>query len=100
MRCWGENMRKRSLLLLLAVVLFFLGALSRMEEDRRAAGKQQLETALRRTAVTCYASEGFYPPDVAYMQEHYGLQFDEQNYIVRYERPVSNWMPDITVLER
>ena len=93
-------MKKRSLLLLLAVVLFFLGALSRMEEDRRAAGRQQLETALRRTAVTCYASEGFYPPDVAYMQEHYGLQFDEESYVIRYERPVSNWMPDITVLEK
>ena len=93
-------MKKRRLLLLLAVAVFFLGALSRMEEDRRAAGRQQLETALRRTAVTCYASEGFYPPDVAYMQEHYGLQFDEESYVIRYERTASNWMPDITVLEK
>lgn len=82
------------------LVVFFLSALSRLEADRRAEGKQQLEEVLRRTAVSCYASEGFYPPDVAYMQEHYGLQFDEKNYIIRYERPVSNWMPDITVLER
>lgn len=93
-------MKKRSLILLLALVIFFLSALSRLEADRRAEGKQQLEEVLRRTAVSCYASEGFYPPDVAYMQEHYGLQFDEKNYIIRYERPVSNWMPDITVLER
>ena len=64
------------------------------------AGKQQLETVLRRTAVSCYAAEGFYPPDVAYMQENYGLQYDEETYVIRYERPASNWMPDITVLER
>ena len=93
-------MKKRSLILLLILAIFFLSALSRLEADHRAEGKQQLEEVLRRTAVSCYASEGFYPPDVAYMQEHYGLQFDEQNYIIRYERPVSNWMPDITVLER
>ena len=93
-------MRKRSLILLLVIGVFFLSAVSRLEDDRREAGKQQLETVLRRTAVSCYASEGFYPPDVAYMQEHYGLQFDEETYIVRYERPASNWMPDITVLER
>lgn len=93
-------MKKRSLILLMILAVFFLSALSRLEADRRAEGKQQLEEVLRRTAVSCYASEGFYPPDVAYMQEHYGLQFDEKNYIIRYERPVSNWMPDITVLER
>ena len=93
-------MKKRSLILLMILTVFFLSALSRLEADRKSEGKQQLEEVLRRTAVSCYASEGFYPPDVAYMQEHYGLQFDGKNYIIRYERPVSNWMPDITVLER
>ena len=93
-------MRKRSLILLLAVGLFFLLALSRLEEDRRAVGAEQLEAAVRKTAVSCYASEGFYPPDVAYLQEHYGLQYDEETYVIHYERTASNWMPDITVLER
>lgn len=93
-------MKKRSLALLLAVALLFLGAVNRLEDGRRAAGVQQLETALRRTAVSCYAAEGFYPPDVAYMQEHYGLRFDEENYVVHYQVTASNWMPDITVLER
>ena len=94
------GMKKRSLILLLAVALLFFGAMQRMEASRRTAGKQQLETALRRAAVSCYASEGFYPPDVAYLQEHYGLQFDEETYIVHYELLASNWMPEITVLER
>ena len=93
-------MKKRSLILLLAVALLFLGAVNRLEEGRRAEGVQQLETALRRAAVSCYASEGFYPPDVAYMQEHYGLRFDEESYVVHYRLTASNWMPDITVLEK
>lgn len=93
-------MKRRSLIALLIIGLFFLGAVSRLEDGRRTAGKQQLETAVRRTAVSCYAAEGFYPPDVAYMQANYGLRFDEETYVIRYERRASNWMPDITVLER
>lgn len=84
----------------LAVLICFGGAVLRLEQGRRTEGKQQLEEALRRTAVACYASEGFYPPDVEYMVEYYGLQYDEDAYTVRYEVVASNLMPDITVLER
>ena len=93
-------MKKRCIVLFLLVLLIFLAAVSRLEDGRQAEGKRQLETALRRTAVSCYASEGFYPPDVTYMQNHYGLQFDEDAYIIHYKLVASNWMPDITVQER
>ena len=86
--------------MILAAAVCFLLAVSRLESRREAQGKKQLEEVLRRTAVSCYASEGFYPPSVAYMQEHYGLQFQEEDYVIRYERFASNLMPDITVLER
>ena len=55
---------------------------------------------MRQTALACYAAEGVYPPDVAYMQEHYGLQYDESRYAVSYEIYASNLMPDITVLDK
>ena len=93
-------MKKRSLFPALVLILCFWSALSRLESGQRAEGKQQLEEAARRAAVTCYASEGFYPPDVAYMQVHYGLQWEESRYTIRYERVADNLMPDITVLER
>ena len=93
-------MKKRSILLLLAVLLCFLMAISRLEQGANAEGKRQLEDALRRTAVACYASEGFYPPDVDYMVQHYGLQYDEDAYRVHYEIFASNLMPEITVVER
>ena len=93
-------MKKRSVLLFLAVLLCFLLALEHLEQGTDAQGKQQLENALRRTAVACYASEGFYPPDVAYMVQHYGLQYDEDTYRVHYEIFASNLMPEITVVER
>lgn len=83
------------------VLLFVFGTvISGLERDRQAEGKQQLEEVLRRTAVTCYAAEGFYPPGVEYMREHYGLQYDPSQYTVYYEWFASNLMPDITVLEK
>lgn len=82
------------------ILLCFWQGVSRLEADRRAEGKQQLEAALRRTAAACYAQEGFYPPTVDYMQDHYGLQYNEEEYTVRYEIFASNLMPDITVLEK
>ncbi len=83
-----------------AVLLIFLTALDNLKAGNREEGKLQLEQALQRCAVTCYATEGIYPPDVEYMKEHYGIQIDEDKYLVRYEVFAENLMPDITVLER
>lgn len=82
-----------------AVLLCFLTALSNLEQGRDDEGKRQLEDAIRRSAVACYAAEGIYPPDLAYLEEHYGIQIDESRYAVYYDIFGSNLMPDITVLE-
>ena len=87
-------------MLLAAALVCFLIALSRLGQGSREAGRQQLEETLRRTAVACYAAEGFYPPDVAYMTENYGLRYDADAYMIHYTIFASNLMPDITVVER
>lgn len=76
----------------------FSAALSNLSQGREAEGKRQLEDSIRRAAVACYATEGIYPPDIAYLQEHYGIQIDPA-YTVRYDVFAENLMPDITVLE-
>lgn len=92
-------MRFLSLLLCVAVLLCFAFGVSNLERDRRREGRLHLEDALRRAAVSCYASEGFYPPDEAYLQEHYALQVPQEDYVIHYTYIASNLMPDITVLE-
>lgn len=82
------------------ILLCFLSGISNLSQGRGAEDKQQLEEALRRAAVTCYAVEGIYPPDVDYMVEHYGLQIDSRRYVVSYISFAENMMPDITVLEK
>ena len=89
-----------ALVLAAAVALLFLSALRNLDIGRAEAGRRQLEEALRRSAVACYAAEGFYPPSVEYLQQHYGLQIDESRYIVFYEVFAENLMPEITVLRK
>lgn len=87
-------------IVLAAAVIFLLTAVSNLEQGKQQQDIRQLEQVLHRTAVACYAVEGMYPPDLAYMREHYGLIYDESRYIVHYDLFASNFMPDITVMER
>ena len=93
-------MRKRNLLLSLALLLWFLAAIFGLEQGQEKESRQLLEDWVRRTAVSCYALEGFYPPSLDYMQENYGLKYDDQRYTVHYDVFASNIMPDIAVLEK
>lgn len=82
-----------------AVLVFFATALNSLDNGREAENIQQLEEALRRGCVACYASEGVYPPDLDYLEEHYGVQIDRERYIVHYDIFAENLMPDIKVME-
>jgi len=86
--------------LLIGILIFFLTALGNLEQGQKKEGKAQLEEAIRRSAVACYAAEGIYPPNLDYLTEHYGIQIDETKYTVIYEVFAENLMPDITVLEK
>lgn len=81
------------------ILLYFLSALSNLSKDQSLEDIQQLETALTRAAVACYAAEGIYPPTLEYLIQHYGVQINTNLYTVKYEIFASNLMPDITVLE-
>ena len=61
--------------------------------------QQELEEALSRAAVACYALEGAYPPDLEYLIENYNVQINTDRFTVKYELYASNLMPDITVLD-
>lgn len=95
-------MKRRILALGLALLILaaFLTSVNNLEQDRRREGRQQLEEAVRNAAVACYAAEGAYPPDVAYLQQHYGLQYSQEDYSLYYTLEASNLMPEITVLEK
>ena len=82
------------------IILCFLTGLADISSAHSQEDKQQLEDALHRAAVSCYSIEGFYPPDLAYLEEHYGIQINRQKYVVSYVPVAENLMPDITILEK
>ena len=88
------------IVLAVAVLLWFSVAMTRLGTGQAQEGREQLETALRRAAVACYAAEGIYPPTLDYITEHYGIQIDRSRYSVFYEVFAENIMPEITVLDK
>ena len=87
-------------LVVTALLLCFLSAVSNLTQGRSQEDKQRLEDVLKESAVSCYSVEGFYPPDLTYLEEHYGLQIDKRRFVVHYTAIAENLMPDITVLEK
>jgi hypothetical protein len=68
---------------------------------QKGAEAEVVTRAIRDAAVTCYAVEGAYPKDLAYLREHYQLAYDEDRYVVFYDRDLgSNILPTIVVRER
>ncbi|MBP1737216.1 MAG: hypothetical protein H6Q60_1097 [Oscillospiraceae bacterium] len=78
-------------------VILFSGFMS---QKTSAEQLSLVETAVRRAAVECYATEGFYPPDLSYLTEYYGLATDSTRYFIDYQYIAANLVPDITVIAR
>ena len=88
------------LALIVCVILIFLTSISNLENGKNKEDKKQLEETIARAVVSCYSIEGAYPRSVEYVIEHYGIQYNKDEYIIKYEFYASNLMPEITVLER
>lgn len=87
------------LVILAAAALLFYGLslLSRTSEQEQKAA---VERAIQKSLVNCYAIEGAYPPDIAYLEEHYGLIIDHEAYVVDYQTIGSNIRPSVLVVPR
>lgn len=65
-----------------------------VEEQQR----EVLENAIDRAVISCYAIEGSYPADMAYLEEHYGIVVDYDRFIVSYQPFGDNVRPGIQVI--
>ena len=68
--------------------------------SRKHHRHREAAEVLREAAVSCYSVEGMYPPNLEYLEKHYGVQIDRRHFIVRYTAIAENLMPDITVLDK
>ena len=79
------------------VILFvlFLRGIGSVGESTLSKQQESLETALERSISQCYAVEGCYPPSLEYLEQHYGLLYDEDRFFIDYEYYGSNLLPDL-----
>lgn len=83
----------------LGLLLFLYFGIEDVASTSSDKGLEILEQAVNRAVVQCYAIEGMYPPDIHYLEEHYGLVYDHERYIIHYEVFASNILPDFTVID-
>lgn len=75
------------------LTLFFVLPRKDISAESTAAIREAVEQASRQ----CYAVEGIYPPNLQYLQDHYGLQVNTRDFYIRYEAFASNFPPQVIV---
>ena len=88
-----------SLLAFLLLMVGVLFSIRYIENKTSEESVQVVESNIRKAAISCYAIEGAYPQTMDYLEDHYGLQFDHDKYVVEYDIIGSNVMPWIAVAE-
>jgi len=89
-----------SILFFLLIIGIFLYGISSVSSGSSKDEKRILDEAIHKDIVHCYATEGMYPPSLNYLEEHYGLTYDHEHFMVDYEPVGANIMPNVTILER
>lgn len=101
---WEINFTPVKMALLIAVMVLAVFCLykgvQKMENGQQAESVKQLDSSIRKAVLTCYATEGVYPPTVDYLKQNYGIQIDEERFAVFYEVFGDNIMPEITIVEK
>lgn len=88
------------LLVFCAMLILFWSGFSRSARANSTQNLWVMRSAIQKAIVSCYAIEGVYPPDIEYLEDHYGIVIDHGRYVVHYELAGSNVMPSVEILER
>jgi hypothetical protein len=81
------------------VITAFLFGISFIASTSSKDQKDVLTDALNKDVIHCYAVEGYYPPSLAYIEDHYGLTYDKSRYLIDYVPVGDNIMPSVTIVE-
>lgn len=79
------------------IIIFWLLANS-VSRDTASRQMESLQNAINKDILHCYAVEGYYPPSLDYLKEHYGLSYDEKSFVVDYHPVGNNIRPTVTIL--
>ena len=103
---YSDRKKRRWPFVMLAAICILIGAFAGwrvsgtsardLEEESAVA----LQAAIQRSALQCYVVEGNYPPNLAYLEENYGLQVNTKDFYVVYDAFASNLPPYVSVIAK
>ncbi len=88
-----------SVFFFLIIIIAFMFGISFISSTSSKDQKQVLTDAVNKDIIHCYAIEGYYPPSLSYIEDHYGLTYDKDRYLVDYVPVGDNIMPSVTIVE-
>lgn len=88
------------ILLVAAIVFLFVMGVNKFLNSNYLDDGAALREAVKRDMIHCYSVEGFYPPSIEYMEEHYGLSYDRDKFEIEYKVIGGSVMPEYSVKER
>lgn len=88
------------ILLFGAMLAWFIIAMNNTDDSTSCRELAAVKSTIENGITMCYAIEGAYPESIDYLAENYGLNYDKDRYIVRYDRFADNIRPTVSVIER
>ena len=79
------------------IVVFVVTSMTRISGDMDDKQIEIAENTIRRYAAQCYAVEGFFPEDLGYLEENYGLHLNIEKFVYHYVYVGSNILPEISI---
>lgn len=92
-----NNFKFISIIIIIVLIVYMYIAVDNAQRKSNEESYNILSDAIIRSAVQCYAIEGFYPPDIEYLENNYGLLVDHNKYFVSYSVFASNIIPEVQV---
>lgn len=96
----GHALAITAIIIVLAVTALIWTFAGNSGRDIGEESEMAIREAVRRSSLQCYVVEGIYPPDLAYLEDNYGLQVNTKDYYVTYNAYASNLPPDIIVMAK
>ncbi|MBE5935441.1 MAG: hypothetical protein E7262_06575 [Lachnospiraceae bacterium] len=103
---WIKKNKKRanlplitSLAIYIAITIMVVLSINNATIESKEQEIAELTNSINRAVSLCYATEGSYPANMDYLKVNYGLEIDEDKYLVHYEIFASNIAPEIKVFK-
>ena len=87
-----------SVLLFVVLICAFTVGFDNASKRNAAEQLSVTQQSVKKAVVNCYAIEGSYPPDIQYLEDHYGVTIDHSKYAVNYQVMGSNVLPYVEVV--